>query len=354
MMKTPKLILPSRQSSLSQLNRLLKTPRYAGAKYIILTDENSSEHCLPLLITTVEAFQESEFLEIESGEQNKTLEVASQLWQALLDMSADRDCVIVNLGGGVITDMGGMVAAAFKRGVRYINIPTTLLAMTDAAIGGKTAVNVNGIKNQVGFFYQPEVICVEPAFLNTLPDREYLSGVCEMIKTLMVGDAELYVQLCDTIMAKKPIPQVEMIRAAVQIKTAVVKADMYDNGMRKILNWGHTLGHAIESFSLNHTENPLTHGEAIAIGMVGEAYLSMKKAGLPVSEYERIKNLITSLVSMPKYNLKDLPQLMDYIKGDKKNSNNTVYCTMLRNIGEAVIDMPICENEICDALMNLN
>lgn len=352
-MKTTKLLLPSRQSALSQLNRLLKTPKYSSAKYYILADENTTEHCLALLVSKVEALQESEFLEIESGESSKTLDIASQLWQALLDMSADRECIIVNLGGGVVTDLGGFVAAGFKRGVRYINIPTTLLGMVDASIGGKTAVNIAGIKNQIGFFHQPEVVCIEPEFLNTLPRREWVSGLCELIKTLMIGDAELYAQFCSMLKADSPVLGNDVIKAAAQIKTAVVKADLYDTGIRKMLNFGHTLGHAIESFSLAHDQNPLSHGEAVGIGIVAEAYLSVKKMGFDKAEYESVARLLSSLVAMPKYKLKDMEELLLYIHADKKNVDGEIRCVLLQAIGQVAIDVAVTDTEVCDVLMHL-
>lgn len=350
-MKQSKIILPTpRQSSLSQLNRTLKSKKYKGSRYYILTDENTSQHCLALLISKVEAFEESEFLEIESGESNKTLDIASQLWQALLEMGADSNSIIVNLGGGMISDMGGFVAAAYHRGIRYINIPTTLLAMTDAAIGGKTAVNIGEVKNQIGFFHSPEIVCIDPAFLNTLPDREYTSGIFELLKTFMIGDRGLYNQLCSTLLKGNPLTM-DMIKAAAQIKAAVVKTDPYDQGIRQILNWGHTLGHAIESYSLAHYTSPMLHGEAIALGMVGEAYLSTKKLNLPDEEYHKIKDIVGKIINIPKYKLNNLPELINYIKADKKKSGDTIYCTLLNQIGEPVIDMAVSENEICDAFM---
>jgi len=352
-MKTTKLLLPSRQSALSQLNRLLKTPKYASAKYYILTDENTSEHCLALLVSKVEVLQESEFLEIESGEANKTLDIASQLWQALLDMSADRDCIIVNLGGGMVSDLGGFVAAGFKRGIRYINIPTTLLGMVDASIGGKTAVNIGGLKNQIGFFHQPEVVCIDPEFLNTLPRREWVSGLCELLKTLMIGDAELYASFCSMLVADAPVLSNDVIKAAAQIKTAIVKEDPYDTGLRKMLNFGHTLGHAIESFSLAHDQNPLSHGEAVGIGVVAETYLSVRKMGFDKAGYEGLASLLSSLVTMPKYKLTDMEELLSYVYADKKNVDGEIRCVLLQAIGQAAIDVVVSDTEVCDALMHL-
>lgn len=351
-MKPSKIIFPSRQSSLSQLNRILKGKKYSDARYYILTDENTSQHCLPLLISKVEALQESEFLEIESGESNKTIDIASQLWQALLEMGVDSNSIIVNLGGGMVSDMGGFVAAAYHRGIRYINIPTTLLAMTDAAIGGKTAVNIGEVKNQIGFFHSAEIVCIEPDFLTSLPDREYTAGIFEMMKTLMVGDPELYNLFCTKLLNGEALPM-DMVKAAAQIKAAVVKADPYDKGIRKMLNWGHTLGHAIESYSLAHDQQPLLHGEAIALGMIGEAYLSTKKLNLDNEEYNRIKSIVSKIINVPQYALNTLPELINYIKADKKKNGNTIYCTLLNQIGEPVIDVAVSENEICDALMNL-
>ena len=350
-MKSSKIILPSRTSSLKQLNRLLNSAAYKGRRYFILTDENTGVHCLPRLITEVEAFQESEFLEIESGEQNKSLEIAAELWQALEEMGADRQSVLVNLGGGVVSDLGGFVAAGYKRGISYINIPTSLIGMIDAGVGGKTGVNLGGLKNQVGFFHFPEVVCIEPVFLETLSAKDWTSGVCEMLKTFMVADAQMYVSLVDTLKSDHPVMDNEMIKAAVHIKDGIVKADAYDTGIRKMLNYGHTVGHAVESFSMAHDAEPLSHGQAVGIGLIAETFISTKKMGFPGERLEELKELVSAMVPMPKYEMKDMEELLGYMLADKKNHDGNINCTLLGDLGETVVDNIVTEVDLCEALM---
>ena len=182
---------------LQALGRELAKEEWQGAKYTILLDENTFQHCLPLLISSVEALQEAEFIEVPVGEECKSLEVAAQVWQTLLEGEADRQQVIVNLGGGAVCDLGGFVAAGYKRGIRHINIPTTLLGMVDAAIGGKTAIDFGGVKNSIGHFYPAVLTVIEPAFLDTLPEAELLNGQMEMVKTAAVTDPELFGQLLE-------------------------------------------------------------------------------------------------------------------------------------------------------------
>ncbi len=352
-MKSSKLLFSSRTSALSQLNRILHTKAYANANYFILVDENTCNHCLSLLISKVEALQESEFLEIESGEINKSLEIASQLWQALLEMKSDRDSVIVNLGGGVISDLGGFVASGFKRGIRYINVPTSLVGMIDASIGGKTAINLGTVKNQVGFFHFPEICCIEPEFLNTLPKRELISGVFEALKTLLIGDAQQYIKFQEELNSEQSLSIQEVIKTCALIKESIVKKDPAEKGIRKMLNFGHTFGHAIESFSLRNDKNPLLHGEAVGIGMICEMYLSMKKLGFPEGDFMAYKKTVESLIHIPQYSLSDTEVMLSYMRHDKKNINHLIHCTLLRKIGEIMIDVPLDENEIREALLTI-
>ena len=224
---------------LQALQRELAKEEWQGAKYTILLDENTFQHCLPQMISRVEALQEAEFIEVPVGEECKSLEVAVQVWQTLMESEADRNAVIVNLGGGCVCDLGGFVAAGYKRGIRYINVPTTLLSMVDASIGGKTAINFGGVKNSIGHFYPSVLTVIDPVFLDTLPREEILNGQMEMVKTAAVTDPILFNDLiasADNFQLKK----------VARTKARVVKADPYDHSIRKILNFGHTFGHAIE------------------------------------------------------------------------------------------------------------
>lgn len=348
---TTRLIYPGRYCSLTTLNRILKGPKYQNAKFFIFLDENTYNNCLPLLISQVSALEQAEFMEVPVGEEAKCIEIASQLWSDLMESGADRNSLIVNLGGGCVSDIGGFVAAGFKRGIRYINIPTTLIGMVDAAIGGKTAVNLEGVKNQIGFFHLPEITCIEPRFIDTLPDKELRSGLCEMLKTLALANPEQYAQMIAEItMGHVPLSN-DIIKECATIKDSVVRQDPTDLGIRKILNFGHTFGHAIEAHAA--TSVPLTHGEAVALGMWCAIYLSTKKLGLHSEVLAQYTDALKSLTKIPRYNLRDTERLLAYMRQDKKNADNLILCVLLQQIGAPVIDVPVDENEIRDTLLNL-
>ena len=344
------IIFPSRISPLARLGRMLRGAGYADARYLILVDENSYTHCLPRLIASVEALQEAEFAVVPVGEECKDLAIAQQLWQTLLEDGADRSTVIVNLGGGCVSDLGGFVAAGYRRGIRYINVPTTLIGMVDAAIGGKTAVNLQGVKNQVGFYHQPEITCIDPAFLATLPDEEMISGTFEMLKTFLVGDAEAYSRLCDIILGGTLDISTDMIVRCAGIKQAVVRRDPHERDVRRILNLGHTFGHAIEAYS-HQCGQPLSHGNAVGIGMVYALWLSVHKLGLPEAELQRLRSVVTRLTPLPHYTLRDTEALLGYMRQDKKNAAGEIRCVLLQEPGAPVIDVAVDENEIRRALL---
>lgn len=343
------ILFPNRNSVLSRLDRKLKGKAFEGAHYFILVDENTYNSCLPRLVGEVEALQEAEFLEVPVGEEAKSLEIASQLWQMLQQSMAERclgrnDMVIVNLGGGCVSDLGGFVAAALKRGVRYINVPTTLVAMVDASIGGKTAVNLAGVKNQVGFFHQPELTVVEPAFLDTLPEAELKNGLFEMVKTLSIGNPELY----RSYLSDPTTLSHDFIYECARIKESIVRRDPKEHGIRRVLNLGHTFGHAIESYS------QLPHGQAVGIGMACAYYLSVRKLGLPQQELDSYLAFLKSLVSLPHYTLHDTEAMLSLMRQDKKCADGLILCVLLQELGAPVIDVPIDENEIRDTLLSLH
>jgi 3-dehydroquinate synthase len=348
-----KTILPSHQSPLSRLNRTLAGNAYRDARYFILVDENTYNHCLPQLVAQVTPLQKAEFMEVPIGEDCKDIAIATQLWETLLESGADRDSVLVNLGGGCVSDLGGFVASGYKRGIRYINVPTTLICMVDAAIGGKTALNLNGYKNQIGFFNPPDIVCINPSFLNTLPDEELFNGVFEMLKTMMIGAPDQYEQLCDMLLGGTLDLKPDMIAACAEIKTAVVKQDPTDKGIRHILNLGHTFGHAIESFS-HQTGRHYGHGTAVGIGMVCALYLSVKKLGLPQACLDCYRSVATKLIELPHYTLRDTETLLAFMRQDKKNADGEIRCVLLKEPGAPVIDLAVDENEIRDALLKIS
>ena len=335
---------------LHALDRELQKDEWHGAKYIILLDENTFQHCLPLLITQVDAMQEAEFVEVPVGEECKSLEVAAQVWQTLLESETDRNTVIVNLGGGCVSDLGGYVAAGYKRGIRHINVPTSLLAMIDAAIGGKTAVNFGGVKNSIGHFYPAAVTVIEPTFLNTLPDEEMLNGKMEMVKTAAVVDPALFSQLIKESSQYSILNS--QLKQVTRIKARVVKADPYDHSIRRILNFGHTFGHAVEVY------RGLPHGIAVGIGMQVAMYLSMKKIGLPEGFYISYSQWLSDKLATLDYhfstfNLKDIEKMLPLMRQDKKNAEGAIRCVLLQDLGAAMIDVEVTDNEIRDAMLHV-
>lgn len=341
MMKQSKMIF----GGLSGLSRELQKEEWQGVHYTILLDENTFQYCLPALVSRVEALQEVEFIEVPVGEECKSLEVAAQVWQTLMEGGADRQSVVVNLGGGAVCDLGGFVAAGYKRGIRYINIPTTLLAMVDAAIGGKTAIDFGGVKNSIGHFYPSAMTVIEPSFLDTLPQEEVHSGLMEMVKTAAVLDPVLFKQLTDGFGADNITRQ--QITLVARLKSRVAKADPCDHGIRRILNFGHTFGHAIEVYS------SLPHGIAVGIGMKAAMYLSVHKLNLGEDVFNTYAAWLGQFVDVPRYTLKDVERMLQLMHQDKKNSDGTVLCVLLQTLGAAVIDVDVSDNEIRDVLLRL-
>ncbi|MBR4772883.1 MAG: 3-dehydroquinate synthase [Bacteroidales bacterium] len=336
---------------LQALGRELAKEEWQGVKYTILLDENTFQHCLPLLISSVEALQEAEFIEVPVGEECKSLEVAAQVWQTLLEGGADRQQLLVNLGGGAVCDLGGFVAAGYKRGIRHINIPTTLLGMVDAAIGGKTAIDFGGVKNSIGHFYPAVLTVIEPAFLDTLPEAELLNGQMEMVKTAAVTDPALFSQLIEDNSQFSILNS--QLKLVARLKARVVKADPYDHSVRKILNFGHTFGHAIEVY------RGLPHGLAVGVGMKVAMYLSTKKLGLAEEVYQAYSQWLKEQLSrftfhFSLFNLKDIEQMLPLMHQDKKNTAGSLRCVLLQELGAPVIDVEINDNEVRDALLRLH
>jgi len=314
---------------------------------VVLTDENTSKFCLP----KIEAFLTSDYLHISipAGENSKTLDSAQIIWNKLLENNIDRNALMINLGGGMITDIGGFCAATYKRGIPFINIPTTLMGMVDASIGGKAGVNMGGYKNQVGVFAMPDEIFIDPAFLKTLPKRELISGFAEVIKYSLIYDLEFSRDLLN-IHPLNVEDWMPIIQNCVRIKEEIVSKDPKEQGLRKILNFGHTIGHAIESYSLAHSTKPLLHGEAVAFGMIAELYLSVKRTGLNKDAFEEMSNYLKIIFgSFPWVNV-DIDILYRYMLNDKKNSDNSVMFVLLENIGKAVFDINCSFDEINEAI----
>ncbi|WP_421811874.1 3-dehydroquinate synthase [Flagellimonas sp.] len=309
------------------------------SKLFLLVDENTKTHCLPIFKKILEKPVDS-VLEIKSGEENKHIYTCLQLWEDLSNLDGDRKSLLINLGGGVLTDMGGFVASTFKRGIDFINIPTTLLSMVDASIGGKTGVDLGSLKNQVGVINQPEMVLIFPEFLNTLDSRQTKSGYAEMLKHGLIQDEAYWNDLLD----KSNFTDASCIQKSIAIKNKVVLQDPTEQGVRKILNFGHTLGHAIESYCLeNEDKKTLLHGEAIAVGMILEGYLSHELRGLSKLAVDEIKKGFLKHFEKVDFTEDDIANILRLLKYDKKNSHGNVNFVLLQAIGDAVTDIKVSE-----------
>ena len=316
----------------------------------ILVDENTHDACLPMLLSEIETVKRIEIVEIESGEENKNLDTCSGVWNVLTELGADRKSLLLNLGGGVITDLGGFVASTFKRGINFINVPTTLLSMVDASVGGKTGVDLGPLKNQVGLFSNPEMVIIDHRFLETVPDREIRSGLAEIIKYGLTYDKSIWnrVQNLNVISANSVAP---LIHRSIEIKNEVVLEDPFEHGLRKVLNFGHTFGHAIESYYLEseHKEN-LTHGEAIVIGMITECYISSKLLDFPEKEIENINNHLLDIFGKVTIEKSDYQEIINLLIHDKKNVDGKVNFVLLKDLEEFNLDCRVSESLLFEAL----
>lgn len=335
--------------ALTSLEKLLQSPENKKSKLFILLDEHTLQHCFPKLVSDIPAFANAEVIEIESGEVNKNIEICTHIWHALTELGADRDSILVNLGGGVITDMGGFIAGIYKRGIRFIHIPTTLLAQVDASVGGKTGIDMDHIKNHLGLFNNPLAVYVDPRFLTTLGKREIYSGYAEIIKHALIADRSYWDLIKKTDLSDNSSWE-KLIHPSIQLKNEIVSSDPEEKGLRKILNFGHTIGHAVESYSMENSTRLLLHGEAVAIGMICESYLSHRHHHLNKTDLDDIVKFITSVY--PYYSLEELAfhRIMELMKNDKKNKNNQLNFTLLKGIGSATFDNFLPATEVKDAL----
>jgi 3-dehydroquinate synthase len=329
------------------LNAFFSSCNYS--RVFVLVDENTKEYCLSLAVRKAKVLADATVLLIKSGEQQKTIKICNNLWQSLMKEGADRRSLLVNIGGGVISDLGGFVAATFMRGMQFINIPTTLLAQVDASIGSKVGVDLDGMKNQIGLFSDPLAVFMIPEFLHTLPQRQLLSGYAEMIKHALIADPDYWKEI--TNQGFQPdLGWENLIAQSMQIKQQVVKFDPHERGPRKVLNFGHTIGHGLESYSLLHDKEPLLHGEAIAIGMICEAFISNKMCGLPDEELKEMVVYINESFGYRSLNFDMAMEVLEIIKHDKKSIDGNCRLTLLKNIGKAVVDQECTADVIVDSM----
>ncbi len=337
------------QSGLSPINEIVAKGHYS--KIFVFVDSNTAQSCLPVFQEFLPEWTDFDIIETDAGEENKNIDFCIGIWKTLLDFEADRKALMINLGGGVVTDMGGFIASTYKRGIDFVNIPTTLLSQVDASVGGKTGIDIDHVKNMVGTFALPQAVFIEHLFLKTLPERELLSGFAEMIKHGLIADAAYYWQLKQQ---DYKCIESDTIYHSVKIKNEVVLSDPLEKGLRKVLNFGHTIGHAIEGYALTNDPTPLTHGEAIAIGMVCEAYLSAKYCKLSQEELTEISSYILSLY--PKYHIKpeSFEELLALMQSDKKNEEGVLLFSLLDKIGNCVFNCKVNKADIINSLSYYN
>jgi 3-dehydroquinate synthase len=317
------------------------------SRLFVLADENTKAHCWPRIAPALEQHQPI-LIEIPSGEAHKNLQTCERIWGQLMTHKAGRDALLLNLGGGVIGDMGGFAASTFKRGMRFLQIPTTLLSQVDASIGGKLGIDFMQVKNSIGLFRNPQAVLVDPAFLDTLSDRELRSGYAEVIKHSLIADLsqwESLQQLTDL----RSADWASIIPASLSIKKQVVEADPFEKGLRKALNFGHTIGHAIEGHALE-TDTPLLHGEAIAIGMICEAFLSTQQQGLPETELQQITDYLTARYGKVALQADDYPAYLQLMGNDKKNEGQAINFSLLPEAGKVVVNQTAGASQITAAL----
>lgn len=319
-------------------------------KLFILTDTNTEEKCFPLL-KDVPAFQGAPVITVGAGDGHKDVETLSHIWSRLSCEGASRNSLLVNLGGGMVTDMGGFAGATFKRGLQTINIPTTLMASVDAAVGGKTGINFNGLKNEIGSFYPPECVFIDCGFLRTLDRDNLLSGYAEMIKHALISSMETYatVMLFDLDAKMDYAFLNKMVAQSVAVKERIVEEDPKEHGIRKALNFGHTIGHAYESLSFKKN-SPLLHGHAVAAGIVSELYLSYKQCGFPMDRLSQVVYYIKEYYPAFVFDCKDYDVLYELMTHDKKNEAGIINFTLLSQVGEVQINQQVDREKILESL----
>ena len=315
-------------------------------RLFVLADENTATHCVPLLGLN----EEAHLITIAPGDENKNIETLTLVWEELSSHSATRHSLLVNVGGGMVTDLGGFAAATYKRGMRYINVPTTLLAMVDAAVGGKTGINLHALKNEIGAFYPADVVMVSATFLGTLDTGNLASGFAEMLKHGLISNAEHWGRLMRFDIDNPNLDMLQpLIMESIHTKEEIVKQDPTEQHIRKALNLGHTLGHAFETMAMRRS-TPCLHGYAVAWGLIGELYLSHVREGFPTEILRQALQYIKEVYSTPDFGCKQYDELYELMQHDKKNRGTEIHFTLLGGIGDIHIDRTATKEEIFEML----
>ncbi|MDD6895059.1 MAG: 3-dehydroquinate synthase [Prevotellaceae bacterium] len=323
--------------------------KYDYDKLALICDTNSRDCCYHNFIGTLKEFEGAGVAAIDAGDENKNLQSLTSIWEKLGSYGMTRNSLIVNLGGGMVTDLGGFAASTFKRGVRFINIPTTLLSMVDASVGGKTGINFNGLKNEIGVFSDADYVILDTVFLKTLDSDNICSGYAEMLKHGLISNEEMWRELIAFDILQPDLDQLRrMVADSVQVKERIVAEDPHEHGIRKALNVGHTVGHAFESFALKR--KPVLHGYAVAYGIVCELYLSARKMGFPTDKLHATVRYIKDHYGKMQITCDDYPELLELMTHDKKNTAGTINFTLLADIGDIRINQTATKDEILEAL----
>ena len=318
-------------------------------KLFILVDEHTRQLCLPI-ISGMECLKDAYIITIGAEDIHKNLETLAYVWTELGDRGATRHSLVINLGGGMVTDLGGFAASTFKRGIQYINIPTTLLAMVDASVGGKTGINFNGLKNEIGVFSPAEYVLLDTEFLKTLDIHNILSGYAEMLKHGIISTTEHWAELLNFDMNQIDYKALqELVAKSVRIKEDIVEQDPFEKGIRKALNLGHTVGHAFESLALENNR-PVLHGYAVAWGIVCELYFSYYKVGFPKDKLRQTIQFIKENYGVLTFDCKQHDRLYEFMTHDKKNSAGIINFTLMGEIGDIRINQSANKEEIFDIL----
>tara|TARA_B100000941_G_scaffold167725_1_gene119522 strand:- start:444 stop:1472 length:1029 start_codon:yes stop_codon:yes gene_type:complete len=314
----------------------------------VLVDENTDKHCLDIFINK-SSIEEYNKIIIKAGEENKNINTCIQIWKELNLLKADRKSLLINLGGGVLTDIGGFVASTYLRGIKFINVPTTLLGMVDAAHGGKTGIDFLNLKNQIGVFSMPIDVILDSTYLKTLSKEEYLNGYAEVFKHSFLSDSEEI--SFNSLINLDFFNDVDfIIKKYSEVKNKIVKIDKYESDIRKVLNLGHTIGHALESYShISNNIKTLKHGEAIIVGLITELYISAIQNNFPLITVDKLKEISSNYFE--KINLSDdqLEQIFDLMIFDKKNENGMVYFVLLDKNGKPLTDQKVDKKVFVDA-----
>lgn len=330
-------------NSRSKLEDILSEIDFSTAA--ILCDQNTARDCLPKLSADL---QQLPIITVPPGEKSKSLEIARFVWAQFHAIGFDRYSLLINLGGGMICDLGGFCASVYKRGIRFNHVPTSLLAMTDAAIGGKTGIDYENIKNHLGTFSSPNYVVVDPEFLATLSADEIRSGFAESMKHALIADSEYWTKIRKLDPAEFGI---DLMQKSIEVKVGIVNADPIEKGKRKALNFGHTIGHAFEMQSVMTASDVISHGDAVAAGMLCESIISRERGMITDDEYQQIRESIVRIFPFVSFSVDDMQSMLQMIGHDKKNRDGKILATLLDSIGNAKINCEVNVQEIEKAII---